>query len=93
MQAIETKFIGPTNYRGARVKARCQAGSITVSWDYGLDVDGNHDKAAMALVAKLGWDSSHYGPWIGGGRPDGRGNVYVNARASLGRYARPWQCY
>lgn len=30
-QAISTKYIGPTNYRSARVKASCEAGSVTVS--------------------------------------------------------------
>lgn len=29
-QAIVTKFLGPTNYRGSRVKATCQAGSVTI---------------------------------------------------------------
>lgn len=33
---IKTKFIGPTNYRGARIKATCQAGSITIPYSYDL---------------------------------------------------------
>lgn len=73
MQAIETKYLGPTNTRGARVKAACEAGSVTMSWDYGLNTEGNHDAALEALVTKLGW----FGVWTRGGKADGTGNVYV----------------
>ena len=31
MQAIEMQYLGPTNFRGARIKATAQAGSITIS--------------------------------------------------------------
>jgi hypothetical protein len=65
-QAIITKFIGPTNYRGARVKARCDAGSVTVPWNYAIGIEGNHKAAALALAQKLDWS----GDWIGGGMPD-----------------------
>lgn len=73
MQAIETKFLGPTNTRGARVKAACEAGSVTMSWDYGLNTEGNHDAALEALVTKLGW----FGVWARGWLPN-VGNVYVS---------------
>ena len=52
MQAIVTKYLGPTNNRCARVKATAQAGSVTISWDCALDVDANHDAAAIALAVK-----------------------------------------
>ena len=79
MQAIVTKYLGPTNYRGARVKAMAQAGSVTIPWDDALDVDTNHEAAAVALCAKLKWttENGHKGRWNGGGSPDGNGNVYV----------------
>jgi hypothetical protein len=77
-QAIATRYHGPTNARGARVSATAQAGRIYVSWDYALGMDENHDAAARAFVAKWGWD----GRWIGGGSPDGRGNVYTCVRGS-----------
>ena len=67
MQAITTKFIPPTNFRGSRIKAQCDAGSLVVSWNYALDPDANHDAACAALAKRLGWDT--YGPWIGGGLP------------------------
>jgi len=74
-QAIVTKYLGPTNYRGARVKATAQAGSVTLSWDHALGIDENHDAAAMALAKKFGWDENH--DLVTGGHPSGRGNVYV----------------
>ena len=77
MQAIVTKYLGPTNFRGSRVKATCAAGSLTLSWDDALDVDGNHDAAALALATKLGWRGDRYGKMAGGGLPKGDGSVYV----------------
>jgi hypothetical protein len=74
-QAIETKFIGPTNHRGSRIKASAQGGSITVSYDHALNSEQNHTVAAHALATKLGWD----GVLIGGGNAKGNGNVYVFA--------------
>lgn len=72
-QAITTKSIGPTNYRGQRVKATAAAGNITVHWDYELDTDANHAAAAIALANKMNWG----GQWVMGGAPNGEGNVYV----------------
>jgi hypothetical protein len=61
-QAIVTKFHGPTNTKGSRVSARCEAKRILVSWDHRLHSDGNHVAAAKALASQLGWE----GPWYGG---------------------------
>lgn len=72
-QAIETHFVGPTNYRGSRVIAKADAGKLVWGWDYRLNPDENHTAAARMLAEKLGWD----GVWIGGGRADRKGNVYV----------------
>lgn len=74
-QAIITKFMGPTNSRGARVKATADAGSVTVGWDYALNIEGNHTAAAKALAMKLGWDGLS---WFGGGLP-GSGYAFVSA--------------
>lgn len=70
-QAIETKYLGPTNHRGGRIKASAQAGSVTVSYDHALDTYDNHRMAAIALMKKVGWK--------GGLKGDGnaRGNGYV----------------
>jgi hypothetical protein len=75
-QAITTKHLGPTNHRGSRIKATCEAGSLTLSRSYELNASEDHKKVALALVAELGW-----GPvsnWVGGGTKSGY--VFVDAR-------------
>lgn len=81
-QAIVTKYLGPTNTRGARVKATAYAGSVTIPWDDAKDVDDNHYAAALALAFKFEWVRQHdldkgAVHIVGGGLPDGRGNAYV----------------
>ena len=75
-QAIETKFFGPTNHRGARIR-------VTLPGAHDLRCPGtmrsasirNHDAAARALAEKLEWRGS----WFAGCNVNGSGNVYVNA--------------
>ena len=71
MQAIQTKYIAPTNFRGTRVVARCCAGKITYSWDHRYDPEENHLAAANSLKIKLGWTDKNYGTLRGGQLPDG----------------------
>jgi hypothetical protein len=73
MQAIATKWLGPTDTQGSRVVARCQAKRIVVGWDHALDVGPNHAAAAQALFARLGWR----GVLHGGALPDGTGYCFV----------------
>jgi hypothetical protein len=68
MQAIVTRYFGPSNVRGSRVKAAAQAGSVTLHWDGSQNSYWNHAAAAKALAEKYGW---HYGVWHGGALPDG----------------------
>ncbi len=72
-QAIVTKWLGPTNHKGARVRATAQAGTVVVDWDHAEGVDANHSWAALELMRKLGWA----GRLVGGEVPDGTGNAYV----------------
>lgn len=49
-RTIQTKYVAPTNSRGARIKATCSHGSsITIPYDCELDGVANHDAAAIAL--------------------------------------------
>jgi hypothetical protein len=64
MQAIITKYLPPTNSRGARIKATAAAGSVTVPFNYEGE---EYETAARALCDKLGWTFNH----CGGGLPDG----------------------
>ena len=80
MLAIETKYIGPTNYRGSRIKAQVleskDTRTQTVGYDDALNSEENHRAAAQALIAKLGWTAANgYGPWIVGASV--RGYVFV----------------
>ena len=69
MQAIEVKYLAPTNTRGSRLKATAAAGSITVAFDYGSDCP--ELDAAWSLMNKLGWNKEHYGTLAGGVIPNG----------------------
>ncbi len=69
MQAISTKYLSPTNYKGARVKAECERGSITLSWPDELSGDAVHIWAKGELIKKfVAEDAKRYGskenPWV-----------------------------
>lgn len=66
MQAIRTRYHGPTNSRGSRISAKCEAGQVSVSYDHALSIDGNHKAACDALVKKLGWNTERYADMVGG---------------------------
>jgi hypothetical protein len=74
MQAIQTKYFGPTNTKGSRIKATCATGSLTIPYPHGLEGQPAHRKAAEALVAKLGWTDG--GLLLGGQLPD-HSHVFV----------------
>jgi len=84
MQAIITKYLGPTNIRAARIKATAhtgQGGSITVLWDHALDASANHRVAAIVLADKLlkqtfKWTES-FDLSEGGSLPVGNGECFV----------------
>ena len=79
MKAITTKYIGPTNFRGSRVKASDGDGnSYTMAWDAAYGAESNHRAAVQSLCAKMGWHGSLVGGetakgqvwvWIGGQEP------------------------
>lgn len=51
---ITTKFMGPTNTKGSRIKATSASGkSKTVRWEYAADVDSNHEEAARVLAIQM----------------------------------------
>ncbi len=72
MQAIEVKFLGATNFQGSRLKAICQAGTITSGWRYELEDNENYEHVAKLLIKKLGWE---FEP-VGGVLPNGN-HVFV----------------
>lgn len=72
-QAISTKFLHASATRGARVKASCWAGEITVPFDHSKSGAAAYAVAAQALVEKLGWA----GTYVAGGFANGD-YVFVN---------------
>jgi len=62
-QAIETRYLSPTNHRGSRIVATSASGHRLVQdWDHALNIENNHYAAAKALQAKLDWE-----PIVAGG--------------------------
>ena len=58
--SIQTKFLGPTNHRGDRIKATSMATwgggkkpSVTIPYDYGLTNEENHREAATKLLPQI----------------------------------------
>lgn len=74
-QAIVTTFHGPTNTKGSRVKAQCDAKTMWFSWDHALGVTENHHRAAALLAAYLGWVEP--GAPIKGGSLPGKGMAWI----------------
>lgn len=87
-QSITTKYLGPTNSKGARVKATARKASsfgsemsATVPFSY-EGTEQAHCAAAKACAEKLGWS----GLWVGGGNLNEDGYVFVNVvGTSFGR--------
>lgn len=63
MQAVTTKYHGPTNTKPSRIIARAAGKSVTMSPDDSTKMhhEDIHAAAAQALVQKLGWS----GDWAG----------------------------
>lgn len=85
MQAIRTKFFDPSNSRGARIQAKCEAKTIFVGYAYELGTEGNHKAACEQLVRLLGWDKSPgYSPMVGGQFDDAHYWVFTNDDSGCG---------
>lgn len=55
MQAIRTRYFGPTNAKGSCIKAECDAGALSLPYDSGMNPAENHMHAARMLCKKLRW--------------------------------------
>lgn len=74
-QAIRTKYVGPTDTRGSRIRVTCDCKSKFYAWDDALNGAENHYRAAMRLFKELGWDAPNKkekGTLVGGSI----GNIY-----------------
>lgn len=52
MQAIITKYYGPTNSRGSRIKASCERGTIWFPYPHEISGTENVHRAAVAALIK-----------------------------------------
>lgn len=78
MIAIQTKYLGPTNTRGSRIKATANGHSATVPYPYEKRVGAEaHSVAALALARKMGWG----GTLISGGTDAGYVFVFSTSDA------------
>jgi len=76
-QTILTRFLGPTNSRGSRIKATAWRASVTIPYPYELDTERAHRAAAEALCVKL---ADGEGTWLiiaGADLPAGNGYAFV----------------
>jgi hypothetical protein len=81
MQAIHTRYLGPTDKRGSRVKATTESGrSVTLPWADELSTDENHKLAARTLAQRMEWIRPHAaaGDWYMASAHGG-GCVFVRA--------------
>lgn len=49
MEAIKTRFLGPTDTKGARIKASWSKGSLTIPYPYEMGRQERHELAARML--------------------------------------------
>jgi hypothetical protein len=52
MIRIKTSYVGPTNTTGAKIKAQFNGKTVSVPYDYSLDSEERHQKAAFAFADK-----------------------------------------
>ena len=75
MKAISTKYLGPSNVRGSRIKAYDEDGNqATINYPHELSGEAVHRQAAEALRDKMGWT----GTLIGGGTKEGYVFVFAD---------------
>ena len=60
-KAIAVKYLGPTNSRGARVKASAGGtqGNVTLPFRHEWSMEQNIAAAVDALLLHLGWDKQY----------------------------------
>jgi hypothetical protein len=68
MKAIQTRYYGPTNTLGARIKAIADGvKAVTISYPHEYNAEEAHRVAAQKLADKYGWNNA----LVGGALPNG----------------------
>ena len=58
-KAITVKYLGPTNSRGARVKASAGGGNVTLPFRHDLSMEQNVAAAVDELLLRYEWDNPY----------------------------------
>ena len=74
MDAIVTKYHGPTNNKGSRISAEGFGSRVMVPYRYNLDGAARHFEAVKALCAKVGVSGKFVAGWL----PKGDGYAFVH---------------
>lgn len=53
--ALTTRYMNPTNRRGARIRVQCGTSTMFVPYSYELNTHQSHAYAALQFVKKMGW--------------------------------------
>ena len=62
MKSIRTRYIGATNFKGAKIKATDGVGNTrTISYPYDLPQRLSHELAAYLLMKKMNWTNTLVG--------------------------------
>ena len=59
-EAIFTKILPATNYKGTKVKAKCSLGEITLGFSYTGNSKSEQERAVHALMLKLSMHNNPY---------------------------------
>ena len=69
MLVIKTKYLGPTDHKGSRIKATSDLGSITIPYRGDCEAREAHRRAVIALCTKVWGQLSSIktlaGNWLG----------------------------
>jgi len=83
MQAILCRYYGPTNARGARIRATCGGGKVSIPYPHELSGDAKYRAACDALRERMKWTAAQGFPDMVCGLPNGD-RVFVFL-------PRPWE--
>jgi hypothetical protein len=64
MQAIRTRYHGPSNVKGSRIAAKCEGGALSMPYNHSLTLQANHAEAARQLAERLGWVGVYHGGYF-----------------------------
>lgn len=73
---VTTKYFGPTNHKGSRIKATAKrvSKSVTIPYPYELDAREAHQTALAELCTRNNWPLSE---WITEPNENGTGYVFI----------------